>query len=57
MTKKELANLYGISAGTLKNLLNVRYFSILEPLGYQKNQIILSPAVVRKFKEIYGEPL
>ncbi|MCO5258684.1 MAG: DUF4248 domain-containing protein [Crocinitomicaceae bacterium] len=57
LSKKELAQKYGISAGTLNNLLNNRYYELLTPLGYEKQQKLLSPCIVRKFIEIYGEPL
>jgi len=57
MSKYELAQKYNISLSTLRNLLNVRFYNELVPLGYLKRQIILSPCVVRKFIEMYGEPL
>lgn len=57
MSKFELARKYGISMGTLKNLLNKRYYKELEKLGYQKTHQLLAPCVVRKFIELYGEPL
>lgn len=57
LSKKELAQKYKISLTTLQRLLNCRYFDLLKPLGYEKNQKLLSPTVVRKFIEIYGEPL
>lgn len=57
MSKQELADLYSISVATLRKLLNCKYFEILEKLGYGKNDHILSPAIVREFMELYGQPL
>lgn len=57
MIKKDLKNLYGISHSTLRKLLNVTFYDELKPLGYQKDNRILSPCVVRKFIELYGEPI
>lgn len=57
LTKAELRDIYNISATTLANLLNVKYFAQLQPLGYIKDSKILSPVVLKKFMEIYGEPL
>lgn len=57
MLKSELAQKYNISLTTLRLLLNERYFIQLQPLGYAKQQQLLSPCVVRKFIELYGEPL
>lgn len=57
MSKAELAELYGISSGTLANLLNVTFYEKLKAVGYSKHQKILSPKVVRKFWELYDKPL
>lgn len=57
MSKKELAYKYGISATTLRALLNERYFTELALFGYEKKQRLLPPCVVRKFIDLYGEPL
>lgn len=57
MSKGQLAELYDISRETLRKLLNQRYFEELKEEGYEKNQKILSPRVVNKFKEIWGAPL
>lgn len=57
MSKSELAQKYGISMSTLKVLMNKRYFKDLEAVGYQKTHQLLSPNVVRKFMELYGEPI
>lgn len=57
MTKQELAQAYNISRETLRKLLNKRYFEELSKLGYRKEDNYLSPCVIRKFYELYGEPL
>lgn len=57
MTKKELALKYGISTSTLRKLLNNDFYSQLSELGYHPQQRLLAPCVVRKFIELYGEPL
>ena len=56
MSKQELCFKYGFSLTTLASLLNDRYFDQLEPLGYRKNDKILSPKVLAKFFDLYGEP-
>ena len=55
--KSELAEVYGISLSHLGKLLNKRYYDELVKLGYTKKVITLSPVIVRKFIELYGEPL
>lgn len=57
ISKSILAARYGFSTQTLCNLLNGKYFEELEKVGYEKTQKLLSPHVVRKFLELYGEPL
>ena len=57
LTKSELRDQYNISRGTLQYLLNIRYYDQLKEVGYKKFSKILSPQVVSKFKEIYGDPL
>lgn len=56
-TKAELCQYFGFSRSTLHRLLNVKYFNELAQCGYEKNQIILPPKVVRKFIEIWGKQL
>lgn len=50
MYKFRLAKMYGISAGTLRNML--REAKIIT--GRRK---LLSPMEIKKFMEIFGEPL
>lgn len=57
LTKSELAAKYGITVRTLAKLLNVRYFDELAAVGYEKSCKYLSPKVIQKFFEFYGEPL
>lgn len=57
MTKKEFRQTYNISATTLRKLLNERYYSELEKVGYVRQDNYLSPIVVRKFFELYGKPI
>lgn len=57
MQKQELAREYNISGTTLRALLNDRYYELLKNVGYRKTDQLLSPRVVRKFKELYGNPL
>lgn len=57
LRKNELADLYNISISYLRRLLNVVYKEELEAVGYEKNCKTLSPIVLRKFFELYGEPL
>jgi hypothetical protein len=57
MSKSELALKYGFGATKLQKLLNITHYEELEKVGYQKSDQILSPNVVRKFMELYGEPL
>jgi len=57
MSKKELANLYKISRGTLSFLLNVTYFKELQKVGYTKEHKLLTPLIVEKFIELYGRPI
>lgn len=57
ITKSDLCNIYKMSATTLRSLLNKRYFDHLQPLGYQKNDKMISSQVFEKFKELWGEPI
>lgn len=57
MSKQELARLYGISAATLRKLLNVTFYNKLREVGYVKQQQLLSPNAVRLFMSLYGQPL
>lgn len=59
MYKSELLKLYKdvhLSASHLRYLLNVKYYEILEPLGYEKQQKFIPPIVLKKFFELFGEP-
>tara|TARA_X000000950_G_C13690434_1_gene567788 strand:+ start:363 stop:596 length:234 start_codon:yes stop_codon:yes gene_type:complete len=57
VTKQELCEAYNFSLQTLGRLLNKQYYSILSELGYNKRSNILSPKIINKFIELYGEPL
>lgn len=58
VTKTTLAQKYGVTRDYLSNLLNKVYFEELETVGYKKDHSnILTPNVVRKFIEVYGEPI
>lgn len=60
MYKSELLKLYanqGLSASQLRFLLNKKYFDQLAPLGYKKQSQFIPPIAVRKFFEIFGEPI
>jgi hypothetical protein len=57
MTKKLLALKCGLSRSILGKYLNVYFIDELTEVGYSKEMRILTPAVVRKFIELYGEPL
>lgn len=55
ITKADLAAKYGISRETLRVLLNEKYYLQLSEVGYEKNSRLISPKVLNKFIEIYGE--
>lgn len=57
ISKDSLAQKYGISKTTLRKLMNVIYLNDLKTVGYDVNMILLPPNVVRKFIEVYGEPI
>lgn len=57
ISKSLLAEKYGFSVLTLGRLLNDTYFTELTAVGYEKTMKILPPVVIRKFMEIYGEPI
>lgn len=57
VSKATLCEKYGISNKTLWHLLNTKFVAELELVGYQKHMKLLPPIVVRKFIELYGEPL
>jgi len=57
MSKKELANLYRVSSGTLAYLLNVVFYDELQKEGYDKENKILAPKIVARFIELYGQPI
>jgi hypothetical protein len=56
ISKSQLAKMYDISLATLSKYLNELFYADLEPLGYRKRSVILPPIVIKKFKELYGEP-
>lgn len=57
ISKSILASKYGISVDTLGNLMNGNYFKELTEVGYEKEMKILPPIIIRKFIELYGEPI
>lgn len=57
LTKYQLAAKYGISPSSLRSLMNKVYYDELVAEGYVKRRIILSPRVVAKFVDLYGEPI
>lgn len=57
MYKSELARKYNMSVRSLARLLNHRYYEELAQLGYKKTDQFIQPLIVRKFFEIWGEPL
>jgi hypothetical protein len=57
MTKKLLGQKYGLSPQMVKYYLNSHFIEDLEAVGYSKEMRILPPKVVRKFVELFGEPL
>lgn len=57
VTKKLLGIKYGLSANVIGDYLNVQFFEELQKVGYKKEMRILPPIVVRKFVELFGEPL
>lgn len=57
VTKKLLGIKYGLSANVIGDYLNVQFFEELQKVGYKKEMRILPPIVVRKFIELFGEPL
>ena len=56
-TKAELAEYIDVGASTLRKLLNKKYYERLQKVGYNKNESILPPIVVREFIEIWGKNL
>lgn len=57
VTKQEVCEAYNFSIQTLGRLLNKKYYTVLSELGYTKKCTIISPKVINKFVELYGEPL
>ncbi len=55
--KSELADIYGVHRKYLSVLLNQVYYDELVKVGYNKTCKTISPMIVRKFIELYGEPL
>ncbi len=56
-SKSQLALMYQISPGKLRTLMNDTFFTELEAVGYHKRAILLSPLVIEKFTECFGEPI
>ena len=57
ISKAILAQKYAVSPSTMNRLLNVHYYDDLASVGYKKSMRILPPVIIRKFIEIYGEPI
>ena len=55
-SKKWLRQQYGFGTTKLCRLMNRVFFEELVQVGYKKSDQDLSPKVVRKFFELYGEP-
>lgn len=55
ITKAELRDMYNLSRGTLRYLMNVRYYEQFKALGYYKYDKLIPPLVVEKFREIWGD--
>ena len=56
MTKKELRLKLGVSAKTLQNYLNKRYYEEIKKAGYNKREHLISPAVLDiLFAKFYGQ--
>ena len=56
-SKKSLRIYYKFSAQKLAKLMNTVHYEELKAVGYEKNQTLLSPFVVRKFLELRGIPV
>ncbi len=52
--KAVLCELYKISSTKLRTLMNVVFYDELVLVGYNKNDKIVSPRVVKKFVELWG---
>ena len=57
VTKKSLALRYGLPAAQMRFYLNVHFVDELEAVGYSQKMRILPPKVVRRFTELFGEPI
>jgi hypothetical protein len=57
ITKSDLARIEDVPISTLSRWMNKKYFEELSAVGYDKNDVSLSPNVVRKWFEIRGYPL
>ena len=56
VSKKTLRAKYGLERQAMDQLMNVQFFEELQKVGYtNKKSKNLSPRVVRKFIELYGE--
>jgi transposase len=50
--KYEIAEKIGVSKTTLRNWLNIKYFSELQKLGYEKRQKYLTTKQINYLREI-----
>lgn len=57
VTKKSLAQRYGLPSAQMRYYLNVHFFDELEAVGYSQSMRILPPIVVRRFTQLFGEPI
>lgn len=56
ITKAELCEMCGFSSSTLRRYMNQMYFEDLKKVGYKTTQQILTPKILEKFFELFGEP-
>lgn len=56
LRKSDLAAQYGMHPKRLQKLMNGDFKEELELVGYHSRQITLSPRVVQRFYQLYGEP-
>ncbi|MBI2258161.1 MAG: hypothetical protein HYU67_04590 [Flavobacteriia bacterium] len=57
ITKFSLRTMYGMSQSSLQKLMNDVFFEDLKEAGYQKNMKIIPPKVLKKFYDLFGEPI
>lgn len=57
VSKKTLRLKYGLDRHTMDYFMNVQFYDELVKVGYKnKKSKNLTPLIVRKFIELYGEP-